>query len=86
MLQLQMKIEDETVREAKFKVFGCGAAIAAGSILTELVVGKNIMELREITNQQLSERMGGLPPEKIHCSILAEQAIQEALRNWETGK
>jgi len=86
MLQLQMRIEADIVREARFKVFGCGAAIAAGSMLTQLVIGKTIPELKLITNQQLSEKMGGLPPEKIHCSILAEQAIQEALRNWEGSK
>ena len=85
MLQLHMKIEGDMVREARFKVFGCGAAIAAGSMLTELIIGKMVPELRSITNQQLSEKMGGLPPEKIHCSILAEQAIHEALRNWEEG-
>lgn len=85
MLQLHLRIENNVVQEARFKVYGCGAAIAAGSILTEYVLGKTIDSLRAITNEQLSEMMGGLPPEKIHCSVLAEQAIHEALRNWEAG-
>jgi nitrogen fixation NifU-like protein len=83
MLQLHLKIENGVVVQARFKVFGCGAAIAAGSMLTELVVGKSIEELRSITNEEMSQRMGGLPPEKIHCSVLAEQAVQAALKNWE---
>ena len=82
VLQLHLKIDDGMVREARFKVYGCGAAIAAGSILTELVLGKTVEEIRAITNEQLSAIMGGLPPEKIHCSILAQQAISEALSNW----
>jgi nitrogen fixation NifU-like protein len=86
MLQLHLRIEDDVVEQARFKVFGCGAAIATGSMLTELVVGKTLSQLREITNEQLSERMGGLPPEKIHCSVLAEQAIQAAIQDWESTK
>jgi nitrogen fixation protein NifU and related proteins len=83
MLQLHLRFEKDLVREARFKVFGCGAAIATGSMLTELVIGKTASQLRAITNEQLSERMGGLPPEKIHCSVLAEQAIKAALEDWE---
>lgn len=82
MLQLHLRIEQGTVRDAKFKVYGCGAAIAAGSMLTELVMGKTLDELRTITNEQISERMGGLPPEKIHCSILAEQAITAVISDY----
>jgi len=83
LLQLHLLIENSIVRDARFKVYGCGAAIAAGSILTELIIGKSVDSLRSITNHQLSDQMGGLPPEKIHCSVLAEQAIQEALDNWQ---
>jgi len=83
MLQLHLNFENGVVREARFKVYGCGAAIAAGSILTELVIGKSTDQLRTISNEQLSALMGGLPPEKIHCSVLAEQAIREALADWE---
>lgn len=83
MLQLHLRIEQGVVLEARFKVYGCGAAIAAGSILTELVTGKTAGEIRRITNGQISEIMGGLSPEKIHCSVLAEQAIREALDHWD---
>jgi nitrogen fixation protein NifU and related proteins len=81
MLQLHLLIEDDVIRDAKFKVFGCGAAIATGSILTEMLIGMTTSEARRISNEELSKKMGGLPPEKIHCSVLAEQAIHEALSN-----
>src|SRR5688572_22599228 len=71
LLQLHMRIVDDVVAEARFKVYGCGAAIATGSILTELVTGKNVRELDAITNEQISALMGGLPAEKVHCSVLA---------------
>lgn len=83
MLQLHLNFENRVVREARFKVYGCGAAIAAGSILTELIIGKSTDQLRTISNEQLSALMGGLSPEKIHCSVLAEQAIREALEDYE---
>ncbi len=82
MLQLHMLIEDNVIRDAKFKVYGCGAAIASGSFVTEMLIGMDISKALLITNEQLSEMMGGLPPEKIHCSVLAEQAIHEAITNW----
>jgi nitrogen fixation NifU-like protein len=82
LLQLHLKIENEIVLEARFKVYGCGAAIATGSLLTELVLGKTVADLNAITNEQISALMGGLPPEKIHCSVLAEEAIAEALKNY----
>lgn len=86
MLQLHLKIENSIICDAKFKVYGCGAAIAAGSILTELIIGKKVEEIANIKNDTLSEMMGGLPSEKVHCSVLAEQAIHEALNNWKTQK
>ncbi|MCI0603751.1 iron-sulfur cluster assembly scaffold protein [bacterium] len=82
LLQLHMRIEGGVVAEARFKVYGCGAAIATGSMLTELVLGKTVEELRKISNEQMSELMGELPPEKIHCSVLAEQAVVAALEDW----
>jgi nitrogen fixation protein NifU and related proteins len=82
VLQLHMRIEDGVVREARFKVYGCGAAIATGSLLTELVLGKNLSQLQSITNDQISEILGGLPPQKIHCSVLAEQAIRSAIETY----
>lgn len=82
MLQLHLKIEDGVVSAARFKVYGCGAAIAAGSVLTEIVAGKTAAEIATITNEDVSVVMGGLPPEKIHCSVLAEQAIRAALEDF----
>jgi nitrogen fixation NifU-like protein len=82
MLQLQLRIEGNIIRVARFKVFGCGAAIAAGSVLTELLTGKTTEQAALVNNQQLSELMGGLPSDKVHCSVLAEQAIAEALEDW----
>jgi nitrogen fixation NifU-like protein len=82
LLQLHLRIEGGFVREAKFKVYGCGAAIATGSMLTEMITGKSIEEIMKISNEQISNLMGGLPPEKIHCSVLAEEAIAEALRDY----
>ena len=84
MLQLHLLIDNDVIRDAKFKVFGCGAAIATGSLVTEMLIGLNISEALLITNEKLSEMMGGLPPEKIHCSVLAEQAIHEAISNWKS--
>ena len=86
LLQLHLRIEEGVVRESRFKVYGCGAAIATGSLLTELVLGKTIQELREIRNEQLSELMGGLPSQKIHCSVLAKEAVVAALEDWENNQ
>lgn len=86
MLQLHLRIQGNVVTDAKFKVYGCGAAIAAGSMLTEFVIGKTTDEIRGLTNEQLSAMMGGLAPEKVHCSVLAEQAVREALQSWEENE
>jgi nitrogen fixation NifU-like protein len=85
MLQLHLLIEGDVIRDAKFKVYGCGAAIATGSLVTEMLIGLNISQALLITNEKLSELMGGLPSEKIHCSVLAEQAIREAISNRRPG-
>ena len=74
--------ENQIVREAKFKTFGCGAAIATSSMATELVKGKNVREALEVTNKAVMEALGGLPPVKVHCSLLAEQAIHAALWDY----
>ena len=86
ILQLHLRIDADTVTDARFKVYGCGAAIATGSILTELVIGKKIQELKSITNDQISALMGGLPPAKIHCSVLAQEAVAAALDQWEKNR
>lgn len=82
MMRLYLKVEEGKVVEAKFRTFGCGAAIASSSMLTEMIKGKSIDEARAITNQQVSEALDGLPPVKIHCSVMAEQAVKAALDDY----
>ena len=74
--------EKQVVRDAKFKTFGCGAAIATSSMATELVKGKTIADAMEVTNQAVMEALGGLPPVKVHCSLLAQEAIHAALWDY----
>ena len=78
--------ENHVVRDAKFKTFGCGAAIATSSMATELVKGKPISEALQLTNKAVMEALDGLPPVKVHCSVLAEQAIKAALSDYYTKK
>ncbi len=82
MMRLYIKIEEGRVLDAKFRTFGCGAAIASSSMLTEMIKGKTVEEARAITNQQVSEALGGLPAVKIHCSVMAEQAVKSALDDY----
>ena len=74
--------ENQVIREAKFKTFGCGAAVATGSMATELVKGKTVQEALEVTNKAVMEALDGLPPVKVHCSLLAEEAIHAALWDY----
>ncbi len=74
--------ENQIIRDVKFKTFGCGAAVATSSMATELVRGKNIREAMQITNQAVAEALDGLPPVKMHCSLLAEEAIHAALWDY----
>ena len=74
--------ENQVVRDAKFKTFGCGAAIATSSMATEMIIGKTIQEALEVTNNAVMEALGGLPPVKVHCSLLAEQAVHAALWDY----
>ncbi len=74
--------EKGIVREARFKTFGCGAAVATSSMATELVKGKTVREALQVTNQAVTEALDGLPPVKVHCSLLAEEAIRAALRDY----
>ena len=76
--------ENQVVRDAKFKTFGCGAAIATSSMATELIIGKTVQEALELTNKAVMDALGGLPPVKVHCSLLAEQAVHAAL--WDYAK
>jgi nitrogen fixation NifU-like protein len=79
VLRLALRVEAGRVIEARFRAFGCTAAIAAGSMTTVLVTGRSIEEAARITNQEVAAALGGLPESKMHCSVLAEQAVREAL-------
>ena len=74
--------ENQIVRDAKFKTFGCGAAIATSSRATEMVMGKTVDEALQITNEMVTESLGGLPPVKLHCSVLAEEALHAAIADY----
>jgi len=85
IMKISLKIDDKTntVIDARFKTFGCGSAIAASSMATELIKGRTIDDLKQnFNNDQIVEALGGLPPVKIHCSVLAEEALQAALENY----
>ncbi len=82
-LKLTLQIDDnDIITDAKFKTFGCGAAIATSSILTEMVVGKTVEEALTISNKAVAEALDGLPPVKLHCSVLAEDALKAAIENY----
>ena len=83
VLQLQIKVEDNIITDAKFKTYGCGSAIASSSLVSEWVKGKTLDEAAQIKNTQIAEELA-LPPVKIHCSILAEDAIKAALADYKT--
>ena len=82
IMKMSMRIEDDIIKDIKFKTFGCGAAIATSSVATDMVKGKTIKEALQVTNKQVIEELGGLPPAKIHCSVLAEEAIQAAIVDY----
>ncbi|MBN1347973.1 Fe-S cluster assembly scaffold protein NifU [candidate division KSB1 bacterium] len=82
IMKMFLKIEKNIIIDAKFKTFGCGAAIASSSMATEMIKGKTIEEALEITNQAVTQALGGLPKVKRHCSVLAEQALQSSLDDY----
>jgi len=82
IMELYIKVEDEIIIDAKFKTFGCGAAIATSSMVTEMVKGKTVKEALEISNKAVAEALDGLPPIKMHCSVLAEQALKSAIEDY----
>ena len=82
IMKMYLKIEDNTIKDVKFKTFGCGAAVATSSMATELVKGKTIQEALQVTNKAVMEALDGLPPVKVHCSLLAEEAIHAALWDY----
>ncbi len=81
-LKIYLKIKDNVVTDAKFQTFGCGSAVASSSILTEMVIGKTLDEVRKITNKDIVEELDGLPPEKIHCSVMGHEALTDALKKY----
>jgi nitrogen fixation NifU-like protein len=82
MMRLYLKIDEGMVVDAKFRTFGCGAAIASSSMLTEMIKGKTLEEARAITNRHVADALDGLPAVKIHCSVMAEQAVKSALDDY----
>ena len=82
IMELYIKVNDSIITDAKFKTFGCGAAIATSSMVTELVKGKSIKEALDISNRAVAEALGGLPPIKMHCSVLAEEALKSAIDDY----
>ncbi|MBO5945847.1 MAG: Fe-S cluster assembly scaffold protein NifU [Clostridia bacterium] len=84
IMKMYLKIEDDVIVDCKFKTFGCGAAIATSSMATELIKGKTIEEALQLTNQVVVEALEGLPPVKVHCSVLAEEAVKTAVADYYT--
>ena len=82
IMRLFIKVDKGVITDAKFKTFGCGAAIATSSMMTEIIIGKTIDEAKTISNQAVAEALGGLPAQKMHCSVLAEEALQSALEDF----
>ena len=82
IMELTIKVEDEVITDARFRTFGCGAAIATSSIVTEMVKGKRLDEALKISNKAVVEALGGLPRVKVHCSVLAEQALKSAIQDY----
>jgi nitrogen fixation protein NifU and related proteins len=82
IMKITIKVRDGRIEDVKFKTFGCGAAIATSSMVTELVKGKTLEEALQVTNQDVAEALDGLPPVKMHCSLLAEEAIRAAIEDY----
>ena len=82
IMKIYLKIEDDTVTDVKFNTFGCGSAIASSSMATELIKGKKLDEVLELTNKAVVEALDGLPAVKLHCSVLAEEAVKAALKDY----
>ena len=82
IMQITLKIENDVIVDAKFKTFGCAAAIATSSTTTQMVIGMTVDEALKLTNKAVVEKLEGLPPQKIHCSVLAEEAIKAAIEDY----
>ena len=86
IMKMYLKIKDDIVEDVKFETFGCGSAVASSSMATEMIKGKPLSEVRTLTNKAVTEALDGLPAHKIHCSVLAEEAIKSALEDYENRK
>ncbi|MCL2517096.1 MAG: Fe-S cluster assembly scaffold protein NifU [Oscillospiraceae bacterium] len=82
IMKMYLKIENNIITDIKFKTFGCGAAIATSSVATEMIKGRTIDEALKLTNKEVIDELGGLPPAKIHCSVLAEEAVKSAIADY----
>ena len=82
IMKMYLKIDNDTISDVKFETFGCGSAIASSSMATELIKGKLVSEALKLTNQAVTEALDGLPPQKLHCSVLAEEAIKAAMKDY----
>ena len=86
VMEVFLKVEDETRVDVKFRTFGCASAIATSSMSTEMILGKKVEEALALTNKAVAQALDGLPPAKMHCSVLAEEAIKEAIENYLSKK
>ncbi len=82
IMELQIKVKDDRILDARFRTFGCGAAIATSSVLTDMVKGRTLIEALKITNEEVTQALGGLPARKRHCSVLAEEALHAAIKDY----
>lgn len=82
IMKIYLKIENDVITDIKFETFGCGSAIASSSIATEMVKGRTVAQALQLTNKEVVDALGGLPAYKLHCSVLAEQAIQAAVKDY----
>ena len=82
IMKIYLKIDDDVIQDVKFETFGCGSAIASSSMSTELIKGKPVADALALTNKAVVEALDGLPPHKVHCSVLAEEAIKKALQDY----
>jgi nitrogen fixation NifU-like protein len=83
-MKVFLKVEGDVIKDIKFQTYGCGAAIASSSMMSELVIGKTLQEALDLTNDQVADALGGLPAPKLHCSNLAADALHEAIKNYQT--